>query len=370
LYADSGQRELSQEAYENSRRLRSATREDVETLMLVSKALASGDAPEARKKAAAILDRPETDPNALVALGVIYGEAQLSAEALEAFDRAVARDGAFFQAQYNRGLALLKMSRPAEALAPLSRAVDLLPQSVEANRAFGLAAVMNQRYAESIAPLERVWAADSTDLRAGALLATAYLRTGSAKKAAALLAGEKFGSAADPAPLLLRAEALNAAEDPAGALEAALQARKKFPHLPQTHMAVAGQLTRLGRYQEARPAFAETLKLAPGYPEAELGLADTLSRSGDHAAAIEHYRAAMNAGGTAVAARSGLARSLIALRQFQDARKMLEESVAAWPSEAALHVELARVYARLGQPELAAEQTRIVEKLRGEGTAR
>jgi tetratricopeptide (TPR) repeat protein len=261
-------------------------------------------------------------------------------------------------------LALLKLNRAADALAPLAKAVELLPQSAEANLTYGLAAVMNQRYADAIAPLERARAADPGNVRSGLLLATAYLRTGAAKKAAALLGADAYRNATDPAPFLLRVEALNAAENQTGALAAALEAQKKFPQIAQTHMAVAGQLARLGRYQEAQPAFAAALRLAPGYPEAELGLADTLARSGDHAAAIEHYRAAQTLG---VPARSGFARSLIALRRFDEARAVLEESIAAFPSEAALHVELSRVYARLGKPDLAAEQTRIVEKLRGEG---
>jgi predicted Zn-dependent protease len=166
---------------------------------------------------------------------------------------------------------------------------------------------------------------------------------------------------------LLRVEVLNATEDPNGALAAALEARRRFPQLPQAQMAVAQQLARLGRYQEAQSAFAQTVKLAPGYPEAELGLADTLSRSGDHAAAVEHYRSATTNQRTAVAARTGLARSLIALRHLDEARQLLEASITEYPAEAALHIELSRVYARLGKRELAAEQSKIVEKLRGEG---
>ena len=76
-----------------------------------------------------------------------------------------------------------------------------------------LAAVMNQRYQEAVAPLEKAWSADATNVRSGLLLATAYLRTGAAKKAAALLTGEAFRNASDPAGLMLRVEALNAAED-------------------------------------------------------------------------------------------------------------------------------------------------------------
>ena len=46
------------------------------------------------------------------------------------------------------------------------------------------------------------------------------------------------------------------------------------------------------------------------------------------------------------------------------AGKCLKMESRCYPSEAALRVELSRVYARLGKPDLAAEQTKSYEKLR------
>jgi Tfp pilus assembly protein PilF len=129
-------------------------------------------------------------------------------------------------------------------------------------------------------------------------------------------------------------------------------------------MAVAQQLARMGRYQEARPAFEKTLAIAPGVPEAELGLADTLQKAGEHTRAAERYRAILTHPTTAIPARLGLARSLIAQRNIEEARTVLEQGLPLHPSEASLRIELSRVYARLGKPDLAAEQTRIVEQLR------
>src|SRR5262249_47041096 len=154
-----------------------------------------------------------------------------------------------------------------DALKPLRRAMELLPQSLEANVTYGLASVMAQKYAEATGALEQAWSMDSTNTRVGALLATAYLRTGAAGKAVPIL---RKAAGADPASSLLLVEALNAAEDTGGALIAAREAQSRFPKVPQTHMAVAQQLVRLGKYREARPAFEEVLKLIPGQPEAEL----------------------------------------------------------------------------------------------------
>src|SRR5215510_2979573 len=132
LHPQLGQAELAREAFDNSRRLNNASREDVETIMRASQAIGAGNAAQARQLASGILDRADADPSALVALGVIYGNANLQTEALDAFERAARRDPDLFQARFNQGLALLKLGRAAEATEPLGRAVELLPQSFEA----------------------------------------------------------------------------------------------------------------------------------------------------------------------------------------------------------------------------------------------
>jgi tetratricopeptide (TPR) repeat protein len=115
-------------------------------------------------------------------------------------------------------------------------------------------------------------------------------------------------------------------------------------------------------YEQAAAAFEELLRLVPGQKEAELGLADSLQKSGQHQAALDHYRAA----GASPLARLGLARSLVGLKRLEEARKVLEEMLPDYPSDPTLRLELSRVYARLGQPGLAAEQARISEKLRAQ----
>jgi tetratricopeptide (TPR) repeat protein len=370
LYKQLGQAELARDALENGRRLQSFSREDVETLMSASHAIGDGKPSEALQAGKSILDRNNADPNALVALGVVYGNANLQAEALRAFELASSRQPDLFQAQFNRGLALLRLGRSIDSLVPLARAVELLPQSLEANTTYGLAGVMSQRYADALQPLERAWEMDSGNSRVGSLLATSYLRTGAAAKAVPILRTASDRAANDPAPLLLLVEALNGSQDSAGALEAARLAQKRFPQLPQAHMAVAQQLARLGKYQEARPSFEETLKIAPGQPEAELGLADTLQKAGAHADAIAHYRTALNGTNTKLAARVGLARSLISLQRLQEAQTVLEDGLTLHPSDVPLRLELARVYARLGKSDLAAEQTRIVDQLRAAPASR
>src|SRR6185369_3023224 len=144
LHQKIGEQELARDAFETSTRLKSATAEDVGIMLRTSQMLASGKPSEAIGVSAQILERNVVEPDTLVALGVLLGNAGLPAEALKAFERAANLDASLFQAQFNYGLALLKLSRAADGLAPLRRAFELLPQSQEAATTFGLAAVMNQ----------------------------------------------------------------------------------------------------------------------------------------------------------------------------------------------------------------------------------
>jgi tetratricopeptide (TPR) repeat protein len=132
-------------------------------------------------------------------------------------------------------------------------------------------------------------------------------------------------------------------------------------------MALAQQLARAGRYEQAQPVFTRVLELEPGQPEAALGLADTLQRGGDHAAAVEAYRPALQYRSTTLAARLGSARSLVALRRLDDARKMLEEGLPDHAAASALRLELSRVYARLGLTEMAEREAQAVQQLRERG---
>lgn len=360
LYQRTGERELAKDAFETSTRMKSATAADVEIMLRTSQLLVSGRRQEAVELSAQILGRSVVEPGSLVALGVIFGTANLPSEALKAFERAAMLDANLFQAQFNYGLVLLKLSRASDALVPLQRAFELLPQSQEAATTFGLAAVMNQRYAEAVAPLEAAWKRDPANARLGALLATAYLRTGAPAKAIPVLTGVSSRRKDDPAPQLLLVEALDASGNGERALDEALQSQKLFPGLAQAHMAAAQQLVKAGRYEQAGAAFEQVLKLSPGQTEAELGLADSLQKSGRYQASLDHYAAS----GPTVPARLGQARSLVALKQFEEARKVLESALPDDPSNLTLRMELSRVYARLGQAGLAAEQAKIIEELR------
>jgi tetratricopeptide (TPR) repeat protein len=364
LLQQSGQSELAADSLATATRLKEANRDDVAFLMQIAAALGQNNTSEAIRLGGGIKLRPQPDPDSLVALGVLLGGAGLDLEAIGSFVLAVERKSDHFQAQFNLGLALLRSGRTLDAFGPLTKAMELLPQSAEASLTYGLACVISQRYQDAVPPLQRAWNSNRTNPRAGSLLATALLRTGEPAQAAATLRSAVNLPDADVTAHLLLVEALNSAQDQSGALTAALTAARTFPKEPRARMAAAQQLARVGRYQDARPEFERVLAITPGYPEAELGLADCQQKAAQHEAAVGHYRLALAAASTTLAARTGLARSLLALGRLEEARALLEEGIAREPASPALRLELARVLARMGQHALAAEQSRIATELK------
>lgn len=364
IYQQMDRPEKARQEFTESVRLKTEDRESVQLLLECSRHIASGEQAEALRVRDLLLANTSLDPDVLVANGLEFASAGLHQQSLEPFKTAAKRDPAFFQAQYNTGLALLKIGRPADAISPLEASLKLGPQSIEANSALSVAYVLQGRYAEAVQPLEKWRLLQPANTRASMMLALAHLRTGAPAKAIPLLEKTLLTSQKDPNAYFLLIEALNATERQKRALEVANQAVQLFPDLPKAHLANAQQLARLGHYAEAGPEFARTLELAPGEIDAMMGLGEVEQKAGDHSASLQTYQRALALDAANSTASAGAARDLIVLQRIAEARQLLEASSAAHPDNSQLHYELSRVYARLGERELAAEQTRLFNQLR------
>lgn len=144
----------------------------------------------------------------------------------------------------------------------------------------------------------------------------------------------------------------------------AQEAAQKFPSLAKAHLAEGQQLARLGRYSEAGPAFAKAAELTPGDKEALLGLAEVQNKAGSYGESLETYHRVLAIDAADLTAQLGAARNLIASGKMIEAKKQLESALTTHTNSLQLHLELSRVYARLGDRNQAAEQTKIVESLR------
>lgn len=366
IYQQIGQTDKASQEFAESVRLKTEDRESVQLLLECARHITSGEQAEALRVRNVLLANPLLDPDVLVAAGLEFAAAGMHLQSLEPFETAAKRDPAFFQAQYNTGLALLKLARAADAIPPLEAALRLNPSSVEASSALSVAYVLVERYADALPVLEGWHERQPANSRASMMLALAHLRTGSPAKAVPLLERLLSTSQKDPKPYFLLIEALNAIEQQKRALDVADKTVQLFADIPQAHLAKAQQLARVGRYAEAGPEFARTLEQAPSQLDAILGLAEVQQKAGEYLASLESYQRALALDATNPTAALGAARDLVVLQRTAEARQLLEASIPAHPENAQLHYELSRVYARIGERDLAAEQTRLFNQLRAQ----
>lgn len=363
IYQQTGAGELAKREFTESLKSKTADAEGVRKLMDCSRALAAHDLSSAIQIRNQFLSAPKLDPDLLVALGTTFATSGELEQAVELYQAASERDAQSFQAHYNLGLARLNMKQPDAAVQSLEASLRLFPDSKDANAALALAYVMQGKFKESVAPLEVAREVDPADTKTAGLLSLAYYRSGSPSKAVPILRQTIEKSKDDPKLYFLLIECLNATEKQADALNVADQALKRFPTVPKAWLGKAQQLALLGKYHEAGPLFAKAAELAPDQVEPLLGLGEAQQKDGNYDAALATYQRALSKDGD-VTAVLGAARSLIFLGRLTEARELLEQSAVANADNSQLHFELSRIYARLGERQLAEEQTRIVQQLR------
>lgn len=363
IYQQSGEQELAAGEFAQSVKAKSADAAAVQQLMDCARALSANDASSALKIRGEFLNGPPLDPDLLVALGATFAGAGYPDQAVDLFKTAAQRDPDSFQASFNFGLALLNLQRSIDAVTPLQASLRLAPASKEANAALALAFVLQDNYKDAVAPLEGAVAADPHDKKMAGLLSVAYYRTGAPGKAIPILRAAIQASPDDPKIYFLLVDCLNATEKQQEALAVADEALKRFPDLSQASLGKAQQLARLGRYHEASPLFAKAADLTPDRVEPLLGLAEAQQKDGVYEESLATYQRAIRLDRD-VTAVLGAARDFIFLNRLTEARTLLEQSISEHAGSSQMHLELSRVYARIGEKQLAEEQTRIVQQLR------
>ena len=363
VYGQLGQTALARDEFSTTERLQAADAADVQRLVELEQHLSRREKEPATRIYRELVSNRQADPDLLIALGILLAGAGLEKEALEPFQLAAQRQPGFFQAQYNSGLTLLKLDRAAEAVGPLSEAAHILPESFDANSALALAYLAQGRHGDAVGPLQAARRLRPGDARLAGLLGSAYLRSGHSGEALTALRDAIAKHPKDAKLRFLTIEALQANKDEAGALEAARETVRLFPQVPQAHLFLAQQLVRIGSYQDAGPSFEKASQLDPDNVEPKLGLADVLQRKGDAEGSSIVYRSVLALQPQSLAAQLGSAKALVLMNRYAEARDLLETAVAQHSESAALHFELARVYARLGDRARAEEHTRQFQKL-------
>ncbi len=181
--------------------------------------------------------------------------------------------------------------------------------------------------------------------------------------------------------------------------------RSKFGNEPQFHYDLGLAYYNMNKMNEAQKEFQESVHLAPGFDRAEFMLAACLATTGETGKAIEIFRKLTKehpktaaywmvlgqllgkTGGTngqeavhAVQKALSLtpndphtqfvaATVFVQTEDFASARPLLEHVEKVNPDVLEVHVQLARVYARLGQRDLARKETQIANRLQKQRAA-
>jgi tetratricopeptide (TPR) repeat protein len=147
------------------------------------------------------------------------------------------------------------------------------------------------------------------------------------------------------------------------------RAAVRFANLAKAHLAKGQQLARMGRYQESGPSFERAAELQPSAIEPLLGLAEVQNKAAKYEDSLKTYQRVLALDASDLTALLGAGRNLVSLARLTEAKGILEKAAADHADNAQVHVELAKVYARLGERDLSIEQTRISQRLHNEQSA-
>lgn len=349
----------------------------------------SGDLPGARQDLQAL---SELQPNGF---GVPMLAAQIAyagddyAVAVERLEQALGLVPTDFQALLLAGGASVELGLPERAEDYLQRALDQAPASVPARMALAALYFDSRRYPETVTllePLVRVLP-DNLDARrmlAGALVgagrsedAVELLQTealdpddaGSLKLASALAltvrgetdaAAAAFGEASWLSPNDIQVQTYSVLSelrtgDPETALKRAEAFRDRDPESPKPWILIGLVQEQRFRLNAAREAFARADALAPGEPQANMGLARLAAVAGDLGEEEQRYRRILEFRPENVGAMMGLAGLASRVGKPVDWVAWLMRAAKTAPTLPEPRVQLARYYLLADNPTRALE---------------
>lgn len=325
-----------------------------------------------------VAQMPSTDVSAIVARGVELARSGNYAQAVAAFEQALALSPGNRDARYNLGLACYNAGDYRRAVAEFQRVLAAEPTAVDARKGLGLAQLALRRYPEAVRSLQAVLQATPGDTGCLLALGRAYLGAGNPRKAIPPLREAARLQPLDASIVFELGKALAATGDHAGAKEAFGRALALKPDSVLSAVGLARAQNALGDHagatQTLRPfaertppdrhvlsALAEAydglglanealqtrIRLAELLPPAEgsalrLRLAEACVKKERWAEAQRLYRTVAEADPANVEAFIGLARC-------SRAQGQTEEEIAHWRTAAQLAPKRAGLWMRLAE---------------------
>lgn len=233
-------------------------------------------------------------PDAHFNLGLALQRLNLPAEAIAAFDGALALTPRNAAARYQRAMLVARLGqREADALAEFETVLSIEPAHHDAQLARGVMLGKLERHAEAHDVFQNVLKAWPADLRAWNYLGITLMRL--ERPAAALQAFEQAAvlRSADAEIWTNRARALNKLERSKEAYESCERALRLRPDFPDALVNQSLSLAQMRRYEEAVRLLDLALKLNPRDDVAHYNRGNALGELGRHREAIESYDRAL-----------------------------------------------------------------------------
>jgi tetratricopeptide (TPR) repeat protein len=146
------------------------------------------------------------------------------------------------------------------------------------------------------------------------------------------------------------------------------EALKLDPHLPGIHFELAEMLSTLATpdsLAEAEREYKAALEANPDDEQSECRLGDIALRRNDVKEAYDRYSRAVQLQPGDPDANIGLAKVLMTMDQTQKALPLLEHAIQLDPTSAAAHFRLSTLYRELGRPEDAKRELDEYQKYKG-----
>ena len=286
-------------------------------------------------------------PSFLSNYGMVLGHLGRHAEALEAYEQALAEQPDYPEALNNKGVSLEALRRSAEAVEAYRLAVQYRPDYPEALGNLGNSLRNLGRMAEAVAAYEQAVSINPTGSRAP--LGHALRALGRKDAAREAFEADVARNPNNPEALNNLAAALGEVGETNAAAELLPRVTELRPNYPEAHANLGHVLGQLNRLEDAVAACKRALELRPDYPEALTNLANSLRALGRLDEAEAAARRALALRTSDINAYNNLAITLQAQNRPVEALAVLDLAVAIDPNDAESHHHRAMLLLREGR---------------------
>ena len=306
----------------------------------------AGDLKGAAEAYRAFLEQQPRNVEAHSNLGALLSAQGSYEEAIHQYRQALAVDAGRTAVRLNLGVALQKAGNLADAVVELERVVKEQP---DRRNAVVLLAECHARLGEYKAAallLSPLFDKDPEDRAVGYLLGLALVQDKQTTRGQAILDRILRDGASAETWLLLGTVKLHAGEYPE-ARDDLKKAIELNPRLPLANVSLGRALMSTGDVTAAAAAFESELEVNPNDFDTNLLLGVLLKQDQKLDAAMVRFRKAASVRPGDAAARYQIGALELNLGHTEEARRILEEVIAATPAFMEAHVSLATAYYRL-----------------------